>query len=221
MNNYLKKALNMVRFVARGDSSRLGEFHDVQNHPNSGLVMQPRSLPFASLNFGVKSSDHDSNGTNGHKVIEKRTGIEFPYEFCFRRSFGRCPQITGAGARTKRIAGIKSLDIYALALYVDKKELKNNLGRKFGRRLPEQLANDQDLFDELVKAQNVEKSLVIKITSGLVKRGNFLVALNERLSPPLKRLGQDEVIKSFESQFDSVSFRKWMSILQSRRRGCL
>ena len=40
---------------------------------------------------------------------------------------------------------------------------------------------------ELVAAEGVEKTLSLVMTSGLVKRQNFLDALAERLEPPLKK----------------------------------
>jgi hypothetical protein len=65
---------------------------------------------------------------------------------------------------------------------------------------------------ELIKASNVEKSLVIVISSKLVKRGNFLDALNERLSPPMVKAGETPALETFKSQFDRVNFRKGLQI---------
>lgn len=51
-------------------------------------------------------------------------------------------------SRTKRVAGIKSLDIYALALYVDPAAARAALAPKFrGAAAPAVLAGDQALFD--------------------------------------------------------------------------
>ena len=49
--------------------------------------------------------------------------------------------------RTKKIAGIKSLDVYALALYVDTAAVKGALHKKFAKKTPQQVAKDQSLFD--------------------------------------------------------------------------
>lgn len=48
--------------------------------------------------------------------------------------------------RAKRLLGIKNIDCYALALYVDP-DVKGALGGKFAGAAPEQLAADQRLFD--------------------------------------------------------------------------
>lgn len=65
---------------------------------------------------------------------------------------------------------------------------------------------------ELSKASGVEKSLVLVITSGLVKRKAFLDALNERLAAPLSHAKQGAALDAFTSQFDAVEFRKGLQI---------
>jgi hypothetical protein len=65
---------------------------------------------------------------------------------------------------------------------------------------------------ELVAAEGVEKTLRIVVTSGLVKRGAFLEALEERLAPPLQAAGELAALAAFRSQFDAASFRKGLEI---------
>jgi hypothetical protein len=85
----------------------------------------PPRLPFASLSFWER---HPSPAA----VKEKRTGTVFQGEFCLRSGQrGACPHIVGMGVRSKRLAGIKNLDVYALALYVDEGFAKGALRRKF------------------------------------------------------------------------------------------
>ena len=50
--------------------------------------------------------------------------------------------------RTKKIAGIKSLDVYALALYVDQRAAKHTLGHKFAGQAPAQISHDELLGGE-------------------------------------------------------------------------
>lgn len=58
------------------------------------------------------------------------------------------PLLPGRSARTKRIAGIKSLDIYAVGLYVDQGAAHSALHRTFGGAASAAaLATDQRLFD--------------------------------------------------------------------------
>lgn len=59
------------------------------------------------------------------------------------------PQPSGSlcSARNKRIAGIKSLDLYALALFVDPGSVRSALRARFGGADATTLARDQRLFD--------------------------------------------------------------------------
>lgn len=180
------------KFVCRGDATALC----------APSVSSPAPL-FASLGWGAASS------TPIQAIREPRTGTAFPGEFCFRAGQRNCPRVTGAGARTKKIAGIKSIDIYSLALYVDEGVAGAVLRRRYANAAPEAVAKDSKLFDEL---KNVEKTLVLVITSGLVKRKNFLEALNERLAPAMAKVGEDAALEEFKAQFDAVEFRKGLEI---------
>lgn len=182
------------RFTTRGDAGLLG---DAQYH-NPPL--------FASLGWGLLGPSQTVQ-----PVKEKRTGTIFEGEFCLR-SKRNCPVVVGVGARTKKIAGIKSLDIYALALYVDENAAKGALHKRFKDKRSDQVAKDQSLFKELIHATGIEKSLVLVITSGLVKRKNFLEALNERLTGPMTNAKETKALDEFTTQFDNVNFRKGLQI---------
>lgn len=67
---------------------------------------------------------------------------------CPLPSLPPCPcAFTPLRARTKRIAGIKNLDIYALALFVDQQAVRSQLHAKFGGASADALARSQALFD--------------------------------------------------------------------------
>ena len=59
----------------------------------------------------------------------------------------RPPQLLHRRARTKRIMGVKNLDIYALALYVDQGAARRELQGRFRGASATSLATDQTLFD--------------------------------------------------------------------------
>jgi hypothetical protein len=65
---------------------------------------------------------------------------------------------------------------------------------------------------ELIKAEGVEKTLEVVITSGLVKQKAFLQALEERLAPPLAKVGQSGVLDGFRAQFHNANFRKGLRL---------
>ncbi|GAB4820062.1 hypothetical protein N2152v2_007108 [Parachlorella kessleri] len=106
-----------------------------------------------------------------------------------------------------------------MALYVDADGARGVLAHKFRGAAPDQLAKNQQLFDELVAAEGVEKTLSLVMTSGLVKRENFLHALAERLEPPLKKArrcssvaGDTTSLELFKRLFDGVEFRKTLPL---------
>ena len=185
-----------IKFESRGDASAL----------------IPRALaqpPFASLGWTFPGA---SSSTPLVSIREKRTGTQFAGEFCYRSGQSECPRLTGAGTRTKKVAGIKSLDIYALAFYVDEPAARSHLHHRYTNKTAEQIAKDPQLFAELSKATSIEKSLVLVITSGLVKRKNFLEALEERLEPPMTKANENAALQAFKQQFDNVTFRKGLKI---------
>ena len=171
----------------------------------------PAPLLFASMSWGGLGQKMSDN--TAAPLKEKRTGVEFAGEFCFHKKHN-CPSITGVGTRTKKVAGIKSIDVYALSLYVDEAKIVHSLmqQRYFAHKTPEQIAKHPHLFQELCNAETVEKSLVLVISSGLVKRKNFLEALETRLAPPLAKLKESAVLETFKEQFDGVEFKKGLEI---------
>jgi hypothetical protein len=190
----------MVQLRTGGNSSSL-------------IIPSGEKIPlFASLSFGLGPSKPNT------LVREKRTGADFPAEYCpIRKSLGGsgCRQLAGQpGVRIKKLAGIKNIDVYALAFYVDESATKRALHDKFKNSSPDSLQNDQNLFNELISKESLPKVLRIVITSGLVKRGNFLDALNDRMKPALQKINGDTgVLNQFSSQFDEAKFRKNLEIV--------
>jgi hypothetical protein len=195
----------MARFTIKGDAASL-----IIARSSSPDTPQTTPVIFASLGWGV----FGAMPSGALSVKEKRTGVEFPAEFCFRKGHRSCPTITGAGTRIKKIAGIKSLDVYALGLYVDQKAALAVLNRRFGNKnsSPEQIAKDPALFADLCKAENVEKSLVLVMHSKLVNKQNFVQALEDRLTPPLTKLKELGALEDFKRQWDGVDIKKGLKI---------
>lgn len=179
----------------------------------SSLILSGEINPlFASLSFGLGASKPNT------LVREKRTGADFPAEYCpIRKSLGGsgCRQLAGMpGVRTKKLAGIKNIDVYALAFYIDESSTKRSLQGKFRNSSPDSLQKDQKLFNELMLAESLPKVLRIVITSGLVKKGNFLDALNDRMKPALQKINGDvDVLNQFSRQFDEAKFRRNLEIV--------
>eukprot|EP00798_Chlamydomonas_sp_ICE-L_P015760 gene15761-21883_t len=177
-----------------------------------------------------------SSNMFGPKPMEPSTHQYFPNDLCHNQK--PCPSLTGLGVRSKRILGIKNINIYAVGVYVDpaaaKKALgcvmcpiyavgvyvdpaaaKKALGSKFSKETTAQdLAHNQALFDEVVNNASFEKSLRLVISFGALKRDQFVDALEERLLPALKTYSEpDSTLESFEKMFDDVSFQKGLEIV--------
>jgi len=136
--------------------------------------------------------------------------------------------------RQKRLAGIKSLDIYAVGLYVDESGVTSLLGDRAVKSTDgDAFAHDNAIFTgmyefmnhmfyihtdvyalcvDLMRHSSIEKALRVVITSGLVKRKAFVSALDEQLKPRLSGTSSEETLSTFTSMFDSISFRKGMDI---------
>jgi len=136
---------------------------------------------------------------------ETRTGCQFPEDYC---TVGKdhCPVLTGVGVRSKRVIGVKNIDVYAVGLYVDPVAAKKVLGAKYKDASPEKL------FEEIKKNDSVEKTMRLVISFKGLTYSRFWKALEERLAPELSKKGDSEVLATFGSQFDGLKFYKGMSM---------
>lgn len=114
--------------------------------------------------------------------------------------------------RQKRLAGIKSLNVYALAFYVDQSGIRSLLHDSIGHRSEDAVFKDDAMYSKVISSPNVEKVLRLVISSGLVNRNSFLKALDERLQPVVKDTKSEETLATFCSMFDNVSFRKGLDV---------
>lgn len=114
--------------------------------------------------------------------------------------------------RQKKLAGIKNLNVYALALYVDQTGIRSLLHESIGHRDEDTVCKDDEMYSQVISSPNVEKVLRMVISSGLVKRNSFLKALDERLQPAVKNTASEKSLATFRSMFDNVAFRKGLDV---------
>jgi len=109
------------------------------------------------------------------------------------------PPFPTHSARSKRLLGIKNVDVYALGLYVDPAAVKKvAAGKK---------AVDDALLAAVV-GDAVPKTLRVVVTTGLMTRTRFLASVRETLAPALTKAGDPTAMDSFEALFASTEFRK-------------
>lgn len=149
---------------------------------------------------------------------EPRTGTEFPKDFC-HLSKANCPCLVGVGSRRKRLLGLKNVDVYALGFYIDEEAAQKTLGPKFGSAGSSSWAKDQSLCDEVVNSREVEKTVRIVITSGMVNHDRFLGSLKESLVPACEKAGDVESLPQFEQLFEGADFRKGMELAFTSTKG--
>lgn len=161
--------------------------------------------PFGSISQAAMSHLPRS-GAASRK--EHATGLDFPEECCILTQ-KNCPVLTGFGVRNKKLMGMKNIKVYAVGLYVDPQAAKKALD---GKVTAGSAAPDQAVFDELVQANNVEKSLRMVISFGGVNQKNFWSALQERLEPAMKQGGDMASLQEFGDLFNDVKFRKGLQL---------
>ncbi|CAL8467962.1 g7500 [Coccomyxa elongata] len=140
-----------------------------------------------------------------------RTGIEFPGTFC-HISKEDCPTLIGTGVRAKRLAGIKNIDVYAMGLYIDLMAAKSELGKDFDCLPPVSLEGNQALAERLMASNNIEKTIRIVVTSGLVNQGRFSKGLRESLESRIQETGDMAALDKFEALFKGAKFYKGLEM---------
>jgi hypothetical protein len=150
-------------------------------------------------------------------VVEPKTGLRLPGEFCVRGQTSDCAPLAGMGVRVKRIAGV-GVKVYACGLYVHPKQAKQSLGDAHLGRGVADVAGDQKLFDALLHDSSVTKTVRLTFARDL-DSAKIADALSERLRPAL---GKDsKSLRTFEAYFDGVKFLKGQSLTFSADGGKL
>lgn len=149
---------------------------------------------------------HSSAGAQ----IEPKTNTYFEERFC-QRGNSRCGDLAGVGVRSKKIAGVKSINVYALGLYVDVPAAKAAL-RSYRGKSPEALARDQSFYDALVKADGVDKTLHMSIAFGRISSQQFWEAMRAQLAGPMAQAGADAELQQFAKTFEGLKLRKGMPL---------
>lgn len=166
-----------------------------------------RALPWYC---GSAFAEDGSIAVGATGMLEPKTGAQFPAQFC-QMDGTHCGTLQGVGARSKKIAGIKTVNVYSVGLFVDPAAAKTAL-KAFKGMSPEKLAKDQKFFDALVSADDVEKTLHLNIAFGRISSSQFWDAIEGQLAGPMKQLGAEADLKAFAATFDGVKFRKGLPI---------
>jgi hypothetical protein len=107
---------------------------------------------------------------------------------------------------------MKNVDVYALGFYIDEGAAQKALGPKFGSAAPSSLEKNQSLCDEVINSNDVEKTVRIVVTSGMLNHDRFLGGIRESLVPACEKAGDVESLPQFEQLFDGTAFRKGLEL---------
>lgn len=141
-------------------------------------------------------------------VTEPRTGIKFPTALvsdgCGSSNTSPISQVlVGIGSRSKTIAKVKSLKIYAFGLYVHPDSLCKKLGERYSTLPLEELKNHPNLFEDLLRHDlQMTVRLVVHykgLKLGMV-RNAFEGSLRRRLRK-IKGVADDDGMIAFCSYF--------------------
>lgn len=138
---------------------------------------------------------------------ERHTGLVFPGEFCSRGEEG-CAQLEGVGLRAKRVAGLASVNVYALGVYVDEAALVKLLAGKHTSATPALFA--------AVAGADVEKSLRL-VFARSVDGSAVSDALAERLQPLLG--AGSPALAAFRAAFAGAKLTKGSVVTLAAARG--
>lgn len=141
-------------------------------------------------------------------VVEPKTGLNIPGEFCMRGETKGCAPLMGMGVRVKRIAGV-GVKVYACGLFLHPDAVKKAIGGTFFGKNPARVAKDQTLFDFVVNDHAIGKTVRLVFARDL-ESSKIADALAERLRPKLG--AHSKSLKTFESYFENVKFAKGTSL---------
>lgn len=171
------------------------------------FLRQHRSpaLPFASLSSaGLAGSCCSSKRAISQR--EERTGLEFPEEV---NTASGSAWLVGTGSRTKRILGIKDINVYALGLYVEPSAAKKCLTKYKDK---DNALETQEFYNDVISSKDLGKTLKVIVSFGGLKRHHFVNAIEERLAPVMTADKDQVALEQFKHQFDDVAFHRGLQI---------
>nr|QBF29384.1 chalcone isomerase [Crocus sativus] len=150
-----------------------------------------------------------SNITWARDAIEPITGINFPR--ILNSSFGRednphlpTEVLVGTGSRSMKIIRIKSLKVYAFALYIHPDSVCEKLGPKYSSVPFNELKNRSEFFEDLLR-EDIHMTIRLVVNCNGVKintvRESFEKSLRNRLQKMNPSTDYHHCLKEFGSYF--------------------
>ena len=134
-----------------------------------------------------------------------------PHFLSLSRSLARSlSQTSTTSVRSKRLLGLKNVDVYSLGFYVDPAALSSRHGKDSGSQ-----NNTDQLLSEVVADAAVAKTLRVVVTTGMLNASRFVKGVRESLAPALAKVGAGGSMESFETIFEGLSLSKGTELVFS------
>lgn len=112
--------------------------------------LNPFTTPLHPIRKGVASVSSAASSAHppgrlviGKSMQEPGSGTVFEGQLCAAKGPSDCRDLVAVGLRSKRLLGLKNIDVYSIALFVDPTSLQKELAGKIKGHSAESLAKDQ------------------------------------------------------------------------------
>ena len=173
----------------------------VAPHDRRGGEPRPlrRSLAFAAITAPSRKT-----------VKEPSTGLLLEAEHCVSRF--ACAQLLASGVRSKRIAGLANVKVYALGVYADAAAVKRALSSRFKGKA----ASDSDVAEAVKDLHDVERNLQL-VFARSVDGATVAGALSERLEGKVGKASP--ALAAFKAAFTGAKLERGSVVDLSASRG--
>jgi hypothetical protein len=173
----------------------------VAPHERRGGEPRPmrRALAFAAIVAPARTS-----------VKEPSTGLSLEAEHCVSRF--ACAQLLASGVRSKRVAGLANVKVYALGLYADAAAVKRALSARFKGKA----ASGSDVAEAVKDLHDVERNLQL-VFARSVDGATVAGALSERLEGKVGKASP--ALATFKAAFAGAKMERGSVVNLSASRG--
>eukprot|EP01025_Chloroclados_australasicus_P009000 TRINITY_DN13395_c1_g1_i1.p2 TRINITY_DN13395_c1_g1~~TRINITY_DN13395_c1_g1_i1.p2 ORF type:complete len:262 (-),score=30.42 TRINITY_DN13395_c1_g1_i1:386-1132(-) len=139
-------------------------------------------------------------------VVEPITQTKFPTSLHVQEQEQHL-ELIGVGVRSKKIMGIKNINVYSVAMYSDKQKIKQQLKSK-----NEYDDSKQLLFDDVINSK-LGRALRMVVVFRMSKQ-TFWNAMNSKLRKPMSAANEENALAEFRQSVDT-SFDKGTVVMFS------
>eukprot|EP00898_Chlorokybus_atmophyticus_P000365 jgi/Chlat1/1329/Chrsp118S01755 len=156
-------------------------------------------------------------------VREPHTGLPFPSEYCTLEALdsddAECQRLSGLGVRVKKIL-IKSIQVYAVGIYVDHAAALAALGDKYTPLGRAAVSRSAWLARDVLARDDVEKSVRLVMWYKNIKASDIKNALTDSLRPRMRGgATSNALLAKFGRQFDGVQLQRGTPVHFAWRKG--